>query len=193
MKSIPTIFALLLTCQLLAQNTINLKPSRHFSVQWLGWTYHPNGGSMPQNNPWKLDPEAKFLLNPGVALSYDVYFKKHVFWRTAAGYYGDCALLNAGYLHFGFRWEALRFGRHSFNGGFGPTFFFRQDWHRFSDYKGDPIYGSRVWNGWQYRFIPVGEVEYLFKINDRWQFQYSVVPGYPIVVNSKLGVRWLLK
>ena len=149
---------------------------------------------MPQNNPWKLDPKAVFLLNPGVALSYDVQFKKHVFWRTAAGYYGDCALLNAGYVHFGFRWEALRFGRHTFNGGFGPGFFFRQDWHRFADYRGDPIYGNRVWQGWQYRMFPViGEVEYLYKINERWQFQYSVVPGYPVVVNSKMGVRFLLK
>jgi hypothetical protein len=193
MKSQSTLFALLLTGQLLAQHTLKLEQPRHFSVQWLGWTLHPNGGSLPQNNPWKLDPKATFLINPGVALSYDWQYNKNVFWRAAVGYYGDCALLHAGYLHIGFRWEALRFGRHSFNGGLGPTFFFRQDWHRFKDYKGDPIYNNRVWQGWQYRFIPVGEVEYLFKINDRFQFQYSVVPGYPVVINSKMGIRWLLK
>jgi hypothetical protein len=188
-----TFLSIFLTVHLLAQNTVNLKPPRYFSVQWLGWTLHPSGSSIPQNTPWKLDAKGVFILNPGVALSYDWYQTKHVFWRAAAGYYGDCALLNAGYLHFGFRWEALRFGRHSFNGGFGPAFFCRQDWHRFKDYTGDPIYGNRVWQGWQYRFIPVGEVEYLFKINNRWQFQYSVVPGYPVVINSKMGVRWLLK
>jgi hypothetical protein len=187
-----TCFAIFLTLQLMGQNTINIKPSRHLSVQWLGWTFHPGGSSLPENTPWKLDPKGMFILNPGVAFSYDFHEKKHVFWRAAAGYYGDCALLNAGYLHIGFRWEALRFGRHTFNGGFGPGFFFRQDWHRFKGYKGDPIYGNRVWQGWQYRMMPIGEVEYLFKINSRWQFQYSVIPGYPVVVNSRMGVRWLI-
>jgi hypothetical protein len=192
MKNVLMLLAIFFTCQLMAQTTIKVKPPRYFSVQWLGWTFHPGGSSLPQNTPWKLDAKGMFILNPGVAFSYDWQARKNVFWRAAAGYYGDCALLNAGYLHFGFRWEALRFGRHSFNGGLGPTFFFRQDWHRFSDYKGDPIYGNNVWQGWQYRFIPVGEVEYLFKINSRWQFQYSVVPCYPVVVNSKMGLRWLL-
>lgn len=195
MKNKIILFLLLFTCQLAAQNAEKTNKPRHFSVQWLGWTLHPNGGSMPQNNPWKLDKDAVFLLNPGVAFGYDWQSaKKNVFWRAAAGYYGDCALQHAGYLHIGFRWEVVRFGRHSFNGGFGPGFFFRKDWHRFKDYKGDPIYGNRVWRDWQYRVFPViGEVEYLFKINDRWQFQYSVVPGYPVVVNSKMGVRFLLK
>jgi hypothetical protein len=192
MKIKSTFLAIFFISHLMAQNTINLKPPRHFSVQWLGWTLHPGGSAIPENEPWKLDSKGVFILNPGVALSYDWQFKKNVFWRTAAGYYGDCALLNAGYLHFGFRWEAMRFGRHSFNGGFGPTLLLRQDWHRFKDYTGDPIYNNRVWQGWQYRFIPVGEVEYLFKINSHWQFQYSVVPGYPVVVNSKMGVRWLI-
>ncbi len=193
MKSIFALFAIVFSCQLSAQTTIKTQPLRHFSIQWLGWTFHPGGSSIPNNEPWKLDAEGVFILNPGIALSYDLQAKKHVFWRAAAGYYGDCALQNAGYVHFGFRWEAIRWGRHSFNGGFGPGFFFRQDWHRFADYKGDPIYGNRVWQGWQYRMIPIiGEVEYLFKINSRFQFQYSVVPGYPVVVNSKMGIRWQL-
>ncbi len=191
-KIILLILILILTTHLTAQNAEKTQRPRHISIQWLGWTLHPYGGSMPQNNPWKLDPKATVLINPGVAFSYDWQLNKNVFWRAAGGYYGDCALLHAGYLHFGFRWEALRFGRHSFNGGFGPTLFFRQDWHRFKEYSGDPIYNNRVWCGWQYRFIPVGEVEYLFKINKRWQFQYSVVPGYPVVINSKMGVRILL-
>ena len=184
----------LFTYPLIAQNVEKTKPPRYFSVQWLGWTFHPSGGSMPQNYPWKLDPKAAFIINPGVALSYDVQWKKRIFWRAAAGYYGDCALLPAGYLHIGLRWEALRFGRHSFNGGLGPALLFRRDWHRFAAYRGDPVFNNRVWNDWQYRVTPIiGEVEYLFQINDRWQFQYSVVPAYPAVITSKIGVRWVLR
>lgn len=195
MKNTITIaFLLLIVNHLSAQNPEKTKPPRYFSVQWLGWTYHPGGGSMPQNYPWKLDKKAAFVMSPGIAVSYDWQWKKRFFWRAAAGYYGDCALLHAGYLHVGLRWEALRFGRHSFNGGLGPAVLFRQDWHRFSAYKGDPVFGNRVWNDWQYRLTPIiGEVEYIFKINERWQFQYSVIPAYPAVVTSKMGVRWQLK
>jgi hypothetical protein len=102
--------------------------------------------------------------------------------------------LPAGYLHFGLRWEAFRFGRHSFSGSVGPALLFRRDWHRFSAYNTDPVFGDRVWNNWQYRLTPIiGEAEYIFQINDRLQFQYSVIPAYPAVVTSKMGVRWALK
>jgi hypothetical protein len=196
MKNTVILFFLCFTSHVLtAQNVVKTKPKHHFSLQWLGWTYHPeNGGSMPQNYPWKLDAKASVVLNPGIAISYDWAWKKHFFWRAAAGYYGDCALLPAGYLHFGFRWEALRFGRHSFNGGLGPGFLFRKDWHQFAAYRGDLIYGERVYEGWQYRLTPIiGEVEYIYQINDNLAFQYSVLPAYPAVIVSKIGVRWALK
>ena len=178
-----------------AQNAGKTKPTHYFSLQWLGWTFHPvGGGAMPQNYPWKLDKKAAFVLNPGIAVSYDWAWKKHFFWRAAAGYYGDCALLPAGYLHVGLRWEAIRFGRHSFNGGLGPGFLFRKDWHQFAAYRGDLIYGERVYQSWQYRFTPIiGEVEYMYKINDNLTFQYSILPAYPAVIVSKIGVRWSLK
>lgn len=149
---------------------------------------------MPQNYPWKLDSRAYHVLNLGVSLNYDWAWKKHFFGRIAGGYYADCAALPAGYLHLGFRCEALRFGRHTFNGGFGTGFLFRKDWHQFAAYRGDNIYGERVYQGWQYRLTPViGEVEYLYKISDRLQFQYSVLPAYPAAIVSKIGVRWELK
>jgi hypothetical protein len=194
MKTKLTLLGCLFFHALFAQNIEKTSPKRHFSAQWLGMTIHPNGGSMPQNYPWKLDPEAVFVASAGVALSYDWQYKKHIYWKAAAGFYSDCAFLPAGYLHIGFRWEALRFGRHTFNGGFGPGFLFRQDWHRFTAYRGDPIFNDRVYKGWQYRWTPiVGEVEYLYKINDHLQFQYSVLPAYPAVIVSKLGLRWALK
>jgi hypothetical protein len=194
MKNTTTLILLLFSFYLTAQNTEKIKTEQHFSAQWLGWTFHPGGGSMPQNYPWKLDAEAKYVMSIGLAVNYDWAWKKHVFWRAAAGYYSDCALLPAGYLHIGFRWEALRLGRHTFNVGLGPALLFRKDWHRFSAYRGDNIYGDRVYQGWQYRLTPIiGEVEYLYKINEHLQFQYSVLPAYPAVIVSKVGVRWVLK
>jgi hypothetical protein len=189
-----TLLLFLLTFQLSAQNTEKPTRTRHFSAQLLGLTIHPNGGSMPQNYPWKLDPQAAYVLTPGLAINYDWSWKKHIFWRAAAGFYADCVLLPSGYLHLGFRWEGIRLGRHTFNGGFGPGFLFRKDWHRFDAYRGDPIFGDRVYGDWQYRFTPIiGEVEYLYRINDHLQFQYSVLPAYPAVIVSRLGLRWALK
>jgi hypothetical protein len=99
--------------------------------------------------------------------------------------------LKSGFLHVGFRWNALQMGRHTINAGVGPTLMFREDWHRFEEYSDKDFFGKAVYNGWQYRFFPVGgEVEYLFKINDKWEFQYSVIPGYPAVITSKIGLRW---
>lgn len=71
-------------------------------------------------------------------------------------------------------------------------FLVREDWGKFERYRrGDDFFGDRVTkDGWQYRFFPVGgEVEYLFQINKKIQFQYSVVPGYPAVITSKFGLR----
>jgi hypothetical protein len=194
MKNTLLLFVLLFSLKIQAQTNTKTKRVHHFSAQWLGWTFHPGGGSMPQNYPWKLDERANNVLNLGVALSYDWAWKRHIFWRIAGGYYADCAALPAGYIHIGFRWEALRFGRHTFNGGFGPGFLFRKDWHQFTAYRGDNIYGERVYQGWQYRLTPViGEVEYLFKINEKLQLQYSVLPAYPAAVVSKMGIRWHLR
>ena len=194
MKNTITLILLFFISYLNAQNTEKTKSSRHFSAQLLGLTIHPGGGAMPQNYPWKLDAKATFVLTPGVALNYDWAWKKHIFWRAAAGFYADCAILPAGYLHIGFRWEALRFGRHTFNGGLGPGFLFRKDWHRFEPaYWGDPIFGDRVFKDWQYRLTPIiGEVEYLYKINEHLQFQYSVLPAYPAVIVSRMGLRWAI-
>jgi hypothetical protein len=189
-----TLLLLLLTVQLSAQNTEKTKRAHHFSAQLLFLTVHPDGGSMPQNYPWKLDAKATYVLTPGLAVNYDWVWKKHIFWRAAAGFYADCAILPSGYLHIGFRWEGIRWGRHTFNGGFGPGFLFRKDWHRFDAYRGDPIFGDRVYQDWQYRFTPIiGEVEYLYRLNDHLQCQLSLLPAYPAVIVPRIGLRWALK
>ena len=168
---------------------------KYISVQYFGLTFHPGGGAvnMVKNYPLKLDDKAYIVINVGVAASYDSDLSDKWFLRTEAAYYKDCAYTNAGYVHFGFRWKPVQWGRHSINGGIGPTFLAREDWHRFEGYKDTDIYGKHVWNGMQYRLIPFGgEFEYMYKINDKCDFRYSVIPGYPAVITSKFGFRWKL-
>jgi hypothetical protein len=169
------------------------KKGKYFSVQFMGLTIHPGGGAvrMVENYPLKLDDKAYLVLNVGATVAYDVDLSKKFFLRSSAGFFMDCAYLKSGFLHIGFRWNALQIGRHTINAGVGPTLMFREDWHRFENYNDADFFGKRVYNGWQYRFFPVGgEVEYLYRISDKWQFQYSVIPGYPAVITSKIGLRY---
>ena len=168
---------------------------RYFSIQYMGLTFHPGGGAvrMVKNYPLKFDEKAYLVLNIGASAAFDVDISKKFFLRASAAAFMDCAYLKSGFLHIGFRWKALTMGKHSINMGVGPTFAFREDWHRFDEYRDTDFYGDRVYKGWQYRFFPVGgEIEYLFKINKNLEFQYSLIPGYPAVMTSKFGFRWKL-
>ena len=169
-----------------------LPPANHFylSAQYLGLTFHPGGGNAPEIYPLKLDEQAFWVMEVGAALNLDYYFAERFFLRASAARYRDCAYVPAGYFHLGIRGVIFSSGKHQVNGGMGPALLYRQDWHQFSEYQGDPFYGNRVRGKWQYRFILYGgEFEYLYRLNDHLQFQFSVIPGVPIVVTSKFGLR----
>jgi hypothetical protein len=167
-------------------------PTWHLSVQYLGLTYHPDGGNTPEVYPLKLDAKAYFVLDVGFAANIDYRLSDHFFLRFTSALYKDCAFVTAGCVHAGPRLQ-FSWGDNSINAGIGPILSFRQDWHRFAQYKDDEFYGSRIYNGWQYRFFPTAiEFEYLRRINDSMEFQWSVVPGAPMVITSMFGIRFRL-
>jgi hypothetical protein len=160
-----------------------------WSLQYLGLTYHPDGGNTPEVYPLKLDKKAYLVLDVGIAANLDYRLSDHAFFRFTGSLYKDCAFVTAGCLHLGPRLEFF-LGRNSFNGGIGPIFSFRGDWHRFEQYVDDEFYGKRVYKGWQYRFYMTAvEFEYLRRITDRLEFQWSLIPGVPLVITSMFGVR----
>jgi hypothetical protein len=164
----------------------------HFTIQYLGLTYHPDGGNTPEVYPLKLEKKAYLVLDVGLAASLDYSFSDNIFVRFTSSIYKDCAFVTAGCLHVGPRLQHS-WGDNRVNIGIGPIFSFRQDWHRFAEYQDDEFYGNRVYKGWQYRFFPTAiELEYLRKISDKMEFQWSVVPGAPLVITSMFGVRFRL-
>lgn len=164
-------------------------PHWQWSLQYLGLTFHPEGGNTPEVYPLKLDPKAYLVVSVGIVGNLDYRFGHHAFFRFTSSLYKDCAFLTAGCLHLGPRFE-FSAGRNSFNAGIGPIFSFRRDWHRFAQYVDDEFYGRRVWKGWQYRFYMTAvEFEYLRRISDRFELQWSLIPGVPLVVTSLFGVR----
>jgi hypothetical protein len=174
-------------------DTSSVKISRwYLSLQYLGLTYHPGGGTTPEIYPLKLDKKAYLDLEIGIVAKIDYSLGKYAFLRFTSSLYKDCAFVTAGCIHLGPRLQYCR-KRSSVNLGIGPIFSFREDWHQFSEYQGDDFYGDRVDGRWQYRFFPAAvELEYLYKINDRVELQYSLVPGAPLVITSLFGVRFNL-
>ena len=178
----------LLFCSLLWAN------KQYFSLQFMGLTYHPSGGIFTELYPRAFDDEAYFVANIGAVAKYDIYLDNKWFIRSLVSLYKDCADVLAGHLHIGIRREFLNIGKHSFNLGLGPTFLFRQDWHRFEQYNDDIFFGDRVSGDYQYRFLLYGgEIEYNYQINDNIDFQYSIIPGFPSVVIHTFGIRVKIK
>ncbi|HCE58059.1 MAG TPA: hypothetical protein DER09_09605 [Prolixibacteraceae bacterium] len=164
----------------------------YLSTQFLGLTYHPGGGTTPGIYPLKLDKEAYLDLEIGLVANIDYSFGKYAFLRFSSALYKDCAFVTAGSIHMGPRFQ-YSWKKNSVNIGIGPIFSFREDWHQFPEYQGDEFYGDRVHGRWQYRFFPAAvELEYLRKINDHIEFQYSLIPGAPLVITSLFGVRFNL-
>lgn len=113
----------------------------HWSIQYLGITYHPDGGNTPEVYPLKLEKKAYLVLDVGVAANLDYSFSDHIFVRLTSSIYKECAFVTAGCLHTGPRLQ-YTWGNNSINIGIGPIFSFRQDWHRFAEYQDDEFYGT---------------------------------------------------
>ena len=162
----------------------------YLSAQYLGFTFHPGEGG---KYPLKIDEKAYWVFEVGGAINLDYYFKEKIFIRGSVAHYLDCAYVPAGYFHLGLRGTIFEKAKHQINGGLGPTLLYREDWYQFSEYKGDSFYGDRVNCKWQYRFIFYGgEFEYLYQLTDKIQLQFSRIPGIPIIVTSKFGLRMKL-
>ena len=162
----------------------------YLSFQYLGLTYHPDGGTTPEIYPLKLDKKAYLDVNVGFAANLDYSLNKYFFLRFTSSLYKDCAFVTAGCFHTGPRVQ-YSWKKNGINFGIGPIFSYREDWHQFPQYQTDDFYGDRVYGKWQYRFFPCAvELEYLRKLNDHLEFQYSLVPGAPLVITSMFGIRF---
>jgi hypothetical protein len=164
----------------------------HLSVQYLGLTLHPNGGTNSELYPLKFDRKGYFVPEIGSAVKLDYRLSDSFFLRFISALYKDCAFVTAGCIHAGPRIQ-YSWRNNSFNTGIGPIFSFRKDWHRFNEYQDDEFYGDRVSGGWQYRLFPYAiEMEYLHRINDSTELQWSIIPGAPLVITFMFGIRYKL-
>ncbi|CAN5913168.1 hypothetical protein BH24BAC1_BH24BAC1_03160 [soil metagenome] len=162
------------------------------TVKAFGLSYHLKPARNPDLFPNRLDKQGLAVLNYGLLTGYDRYVYREVLHvRVQQGLYADCTASFAGFWHLGWRARLLQAGRHTLNGGIGPTLVFRRDWNRIPGYEDDGYF--RQGRGWQYKFYwYAGELEYNFRVNQKSEFSLTLVPGLPELVSFGFGIRRFL-
>ncbi|WP_299759069.1 hypothetical protein [uncultured Pontibacter sp.] len=161
------------------------------TVKFFGLSTHLKESQDPKLFPNRLDKNGVFVLNLGAIVGYERFvLQDRVSIRAEQGLYADCAAELAGFTHLGFRGILFRSGRHSVNGGFGPTLVYRKDWNTLEGY-GDDGYFNRH-GQWQYRFYWYGgEFEYNYKLKQDTELSVNLVPGLPELISVGVGLRRL--
>lgn len=185
------VLLLFLCCQLIpsgwAQSPIAYKNA--FTVKYFGLSMHLRQTSYPELFKNRLDRKGIAVLNFGGIVGYERFVVRDVISvRVEQGLYADCASSLAGFTHLGWRGQIFRTGRHSLNGGFGPTLVYRRDWNRLQGYEDDGYFNRS--GDWQYKFYWYGgEFEYNYQLKGQYDLSLNLVPGIPELVSFGAGFR----
>jgi hypothetical protein len=168
----------------------------NLGLQFFGLAIHPKGDPLNAHlMPFKLDKEARFVVNFGVVASYDHFvYKDIVSIKFAQTFFADCATKFAGVSHVGFRVRVLKIGKHLVQLGIGPTYMFRQNWYDLDGYvQTHPINGEPG-DKYQTKFIWYGgEIEYKYSLTDFFDISAGFIPHYNIVMSTYLGINYKFK
>ncbi|WP_207435057.1 hypothetical protein [Sabulibacter ruber] len=169
---------------------------RNLNIKYFGLTLHPKGDDNADLMPLNPDGKGYFVVNVGASVGYEQFFVPDKFsFKAIQAFYADCAMRFAGFTHFGVRAVIFNIGRHSLNGGLGPTLVYRRNWSELEGYNlSTSFFGGDPDDKWQYRMIwYAGEFEYNYQLSDRVDFSTAFVPGYPNIMSLSFGVRYWLK
>ncbi|WP_018476656.1 hypothetical protein [Pontibacter roseus] len=160
-----------------------------FTVKFFGLSVHLRETPYPEIFRNRLDERGILVANFGGIIGYDRFVVRDVISvRVQQGLYSDCASSLAGFTHLGWRGQIFKTGRHSLNGGIGPTLVYRRDWNRLKGYEDDG-YFSRS-RDWQYKFYwYAGELEYNYRLSEQNDLSLNLVPGIPELVSFGIGMR----
>jgi hypothetical protein len=179
-----------------AAGLIPLDPDRFGAgLKYTGLSYHPGGGENEEHYLRSLDSKDYWVVLVGLQGDVDYRVHRFLLLRASTSLYKDCADLWAGYYHFGFRanWDVT--DRFAARVGIGPTYLWRQNWAgKVKGYTKDSFFGPATGGNFQGKFIWYGgDVEAEWKAWDRVSLAYSVIPGYPEVIQNSIGVRFTFR
>jgi hypothetical protein len=178
----------------LAQTEKSLFDPSHFAanLKYTGITYHPGGGENIEHYKRALDNEDYWVLLIGFQADADYLLRPFLYLRASTSLYRDCSDLWAGYYHLGFRanWDATE--KLSLRIGIGPTYLWRQNWFGVvKGYTKDSFFGPATGGDFQGAFVWYGgDAEIVWKLNSKMAVLYSVIPGYPEVIQNSIGMRF---
>lgn len=160
-----------------------------FTIKYFGLSVHLKETPYPEIFPNKLDEKGYTTLNYGAIVGYDRFVVRHVHAvRLQQAVYADCSGSLAGFTHIGWRGLIFQKGKHSLNGGIGPTLVYRRDWNRLEGYEDDGYFNRR--GEWQYKFYwYAGELEYNYKLSDKTDLSLNLIPGIPELISFGIGAR----
>ena len=159
------------------------------TAKLFGVSVHLRESPYPEMFPNRLDDKGYITFNYGAIVGYDRFVVRDVISvRVEQGLYADCAAKLAGFTHIGWRGLIFRRGRHSLNGGIGPTLVYRRDWNENDAYVDDGYFKRH--GEWQYKFYwYAGELEYNYRLKGRTDLSVNLVPGIPELVSFGIGLR----
>jgi hypothetical protein len=193
LRRIAFAFALLLPLHAFAQSNLSWSDPSRFgaAVKYTGLSYHPGGGENEEHYLRSLDSRDFWVVLLGAQVDVDYALHKYLLVRASTSLYKDCADVWAGYYHLGFRAQVMPTDRLALRVGIGPTYLWRQNWfHRVKGYTKDSFFGPATEGAFQGKFIWYGgDVEAEWKAWDKLSLVYSVIPGYPEVIQNSLGLR----
>ena len=168
----------------------------NLNLKFFGVSLHPRGETNAPLMPLNPDKRGYLVFNLGGTLGYEYFLRKDkVSLKAVQSLYADCALQLGGFTHLGIRWVIFKKGKHSLNGGLGPTLVFRRNWYRLEGYQYSGFFKGQPEDTWQYNFIPyAGELEYNVAFNDKYELSTALIPGYPSLISLSVGLRrWISK
>ena len=168
-------------------------PSRFAAnLKYTGISYHPGGGENEEPYKRSLDSKDYWVWLIGIQTDADYIVNRFLMLRAGTSLYRDCADVWAGYYHLGFRANYDATPRLGLRIGIGPTYLWRQNWLGVvKGYTKDSFFGKATGGDFQGGFVWYGgDVEAEWRLDPRMSLIYSLIPGYPEVVQNSLGLRF---
>lgn len=144
----------------------------------------------------KLSADGRFVITPGLEIDYTLNKGSDVLgidaYRFTIGGYYDSMNHKSGYVAIMPRWKVKSGGRLEISFGLGLALIFRESWNTIPWYRDNGLYkeSDKFLPGYQYRFIPCGDLSMYYKISSRLSGVWSIFPGIPYVITNSLGLQF---
>lgn len=157
-------------------------------IKVLGFAYHFKKSNYPHLYKLKLDKSGRAVFFKGL-MFFAEYNIPNSFLavRFVQSGYADCAGKAAGVTHIGLR-ANVRSDNHFISAGFGPTWFYRENWKGLEGYSDEGIFTDK--GKWQTLFAWYGaEVEYNHINGPYSAISVTMLPAIPELAAFAIGFR----